>query len=238
MEDIKKNPILSMLKENQSQEICDFIIEKAPAYFKHFKEEYKNEFNCFIAVTYNSEYLKYVPEHLQSKKIVDYCLKDSPLNISYVKNQTEDMCFNSVKLNVSSFKFCKHQSELMCKIALKKNILNFQYINQVVPEYINIILKEEKNNLHYFFNQLNPEGIDKFKNHLSFEDEKTILKKSVLFIEHLNQNIDNCLLSLSLGKENTPDLFELIKIVNSSSNEECFELLMTKKQILKEMQGA
>ena len=87
----------------------------------------------------------------------EYCLvavRENPLNLEYVKEQTYEICLVAVKRDGLTLKFVKEQTPEICLEAVKQYGLAFEYVEEQSPLIIHY-LKKYHRSLYSLFKKKN-----------------------------------------------------------------------------------
>ena len=74
----------------------------------------------------------------------EYCLmsvREHPLNLEYVKEQTFELCLEAVKRDGLTLKFVKEQTPEICLEAIKQYGLAFEWVKEQTPLIIHSLKK-------------------------------------------------------------------------------------------------
>ena len=74
----------------------------------------------------------------------EYCLvavRENPLNLEYVKEQTPEICLEAVKRDGYAIKFVKNQTPEICLEAVKQYGLAFEFVKEQTPLIIHYLKK-------------------------------------------------------------------------------------------------
>ncbi len=82
----------------------------------------------------------------------EYCLlkvRENPLNLEFVINQTHEMCLQAVKENGFALKWVKNQTPEICLEAVKQNVFALEYVKEQTQEICLEAVKENGFALNY-----------------------------------------------------------------------------------------
>ena len=74
----------------------------------------------------------------------EFCLlkvRENPLYLEFVKNQTHEICLEAVKRNGTALKYVKEQTPEICLEAVKQNGYNLEYVKEQTPLLIHYLIK-------------------------------------------------------------------------------------------------
>ena len=74
----------------------------------------------------------------------EFCLlkvRENPLNLEFVKNQTPEMCLQAVKEHGYALEYVKEQTFEICLEAIKETGLALQYVKEQTPLIIHYLKK-------------------------------------------------------------------------------------------------
>ena len=74
----------------------------------------------------------------------EYCLmsvREHPLNLEFVINQTHEMCLQAVKEDGYNLEYVKEQTSEICLEAVKRNGFALQYVKEQTPLIIHYLKK-------------------------------------------------------------------------------------------------
>lgn len=125
--------------ENQTEENCQFVIDKRPALFKYIinpSEKVKE-----IAIKRDPFNIQYIEN--PSEELCILAVKENSSTLNFIEIQTEDIILNALKTNPACFKYAKIQNEKIIEAALHcyKSAWNFYYINNPTVEHAKMAMK-------------------------------------------------------------------------------------------------
>ena len=68
-------------------------------------------------------------------------VRENPLNLEYVKEQTQEICLQAVKQNGLALRFVKNQTPEICLEAVKEDGLALKYVINQTPLIIHYLKK-------------------------------------------------------------------------------------------------
>ena len=74
----------------------------------------------------------------------EFCLlkvRENPLNLEYVKEQTQEICLQAVKKDGLALRFVKEQTQEICLEAVKRHGLALQWVKEQTPLIIHYLKK-------------------------------------------------------------------------------------------------
>ena len=74
----------------------------------------------------------------------EFCLlkvRENPLNLEFVKNQTPEMCLQAVKQNGFTLEYVKEQTSEICLTAVKRNGCALEHVINQTPAIIHHLKK-------------------------------------------------------------------------------------------------
>src|SRR5574344_1824914 len=102
-------------------------------------EDWNDPEFCLLKVRENPLYLEFVKN--QTPEICLEAVKQFGLALEYVKDQTPDICLEAVKSDGFSLQFVKEQTQEMCLEAVKQKGRAFRFVKNQTPLIIHYLKK-------------------------------------------------------------------------------------------------
>jgi hypothetical protein len=131
------NPTSIQYMVKQSQEICDWVVNKYPSALEFVNDTYKTQIMCKNATEKDYTTLKFVPSHMQTNEMYDSCIRQDTENFDALKYIPEEkrtiqlykIALYVSKKNLQNIPFNIHTKELY-EESIQENISNTSYIQK------------------------------------------------------------------------------------------------------------
>jgi hypothetical protein len=132
-----QNPTSIQYIVKQSQEICDWVVNKYPSALEFVNDTYKTQIMCENATEKDYTMLKFVPFNMQTNEMYDNCIRQDTTNFDALKYIPEEkrtiqlykIALYVSKKNLQNIPFNIHTKELYEEL-IQENISNTSYIQK------------------------------------------------------------------------------------------------------------
>ncbi|MEA2017974.1 MAG: hypothetical protein U9N59_05960 [Campylobacterota bacterium] len=144
---------LYVLKMNPAKPIVMWIVPTAPD----------------VCVKYKPSHIQYLPH--APEELVEYVIKEDPLNFQYIQRPSEDLKIKAVNANPKSLLYIYEPSLELVMDTLKKDSTNVQYLDYPSQEIQNYVMKVNPLNFQYIqrpSESTQKEAIDANQNNIKY----------------------------------------------------------------------